>query len=76
MGRGRSRSTEKTHPRAGGDQITGRPRSMPATMSAATRSASTAKGAAGRPAVIFVRTKPGLTRCSETPLPSSVSERP
>ena len=39
-------------------------------MSAATRSGPTAKGAAGRPVVILVRTKPGRTMCTETPVPA------
>ncbi len=43
---------------------------------APTTSGVVENGASSRPAVIFVRTKPGRTTITDTPLPASASENP
>ena len=75
-GSGSRRSAEKTHRSRPGDQITVWPRATPRTMSDATLEGSTAKGAGERPEVILVRTKPGRTICTATPLPRRDSLNP
>ena len=69
------RRTENNHLRRPGDHMTV-PRASHAECMAATREARTAKGAGERPAVILVRTKPGRTICTETPVPRRASHRP
>ena len=73
---GSRRSAEKIHRSRPGDQITVWPRARPRTMSDATLEGSTAKGAGESPLVILVRTKPGRTICTVTPLPRRDSLNP
>jgi hypothetical protein len=52
------------------------PSVSPVTMASATLSGVVAKGASSIPAVILVRTNPGRTTITFTPVPTSESPRP
>ncbi len=73
---GSRRRTKKAHRRTEGTQITRWLVVRPWTTASATTSAVVEKGAAGRPSVILVLTKPGRTTWTTTPVPRVASERP
>lgn len=74
--RGRWRSTDMTRRSAAGTQTVSRPLRTALTTASATACGVVARGAGGRPSVILLRTKPGRTTTTRTPLPASRSPRP
>src|SRR5271165_6492878 len=73
---GRLPRTRNAQRSALGTQMTGSLVWRPRATASATTVAPTAKGAAVRPSVILVRTNPGRTTWTRTPVPRSDSARP
>lgn len=74
--RGRCRSADITTRSAPGTHTVSERRRSPSSTAVATASGVVASGASGSPAVIRVRTNPGRTTITCTPVPYSASPRP